>query len=79
MIPKPVTLKSNLYTDLGFDSLSFVCLLLELEQIYSITFSTAETGICLEVGKLIALVEKKKKKSGKENSKKPVGKLKKFT
>lgn len=53
--------KNNLYKDLGFDSLSFIRLLLKIEDIYSITFDITEMESCLEVSQLIALAEKKVK------------------
>lgn len=58
----PVTdIKNNLYKDLGLDSLSFVKLLLSIENLYSITFDIMEIEFCLEVDFLIALTEKKVK------------------
>lgn len=53
--------KNNLYKDLGFDSLSFIRLLLKIEDLYSITFDITEMESCLEVSQLIALAEKKVK------------------
>lgn len=58
-IPVLVGENTDLYADLGFDSLSFILLLLKIEDIYSITFAITEMEMCLEVGQLIALVEKK--------------------
>lgn len=58
-IPSPVEKKSNLYTDLGFNSLSFVEFLLKIEETYSITFGITEMEMCLQVDQLIALVENK--------------------
>lgn len=55
--------KNNLYKDLGFDSLSFIRLLLKIEDIYSITFDITEMESCLEVSQLIASVEKKVKEN----------------
>ncbi len=52
---------SNLYTDLSFDSLSFITLLLEIESAYSITLEILEMESCLCVENLIAIVEKKVK------------------
>lgn len=62
----PVGEKTNLYTDLGFDSLSFIRLLLEIEQVYSITFGIEEMEPCLEAGHLITLVEKKVRERGRQ-------------
>lgn len=53
----PVTEASDLYTDLGFDSLAFVQLLLEIEEEYPVTFRITEMEECLQVGNLIELVE----------------------
>ncbi|WP_024291844.1 acyl carrier protein [Lacrimispora indolis] len=57
--------KRNLYKDLGFDSLSFIHLLLKIEDMYSITFDISEMESCLEVSQLIALTEKKVKENMK--------------
>lgn len=54
---EPVTVASDLYADLGFDSLAFVQLLLEIEGEYPVTFSIVEMEECLQVGNLIELVE----------------------
>ncbi len=53
--------KTNLYNDLGLDSLSFIHLLLKIEDTYSITFDITEMESCLEVGRMIELAEKKVK------------------
>ncbi|MDR7812800.1 acyl carrier protein [Lacrimispora sp.] len=53
--------KINLYKDLGLDSLSFIHLLLKIEDMYSITFDITEMESCLEVGRMIELAEKKVK------------------
>ncbi|GLC80310.1 acyl carrier protein [Lacrimispora brassicae] len=58
--------KSNLYKDLGFDSLSFIHLLLKIEDMYSITFDITEMESCLEVSQLIAMAEKKVKENMKK-------------
>ena len=60
-IAAPVTRKSNLYTDLGINSLSFIALLLKIEEAYSITFDISEMAACIQVDRLIALVEEKRK------------------
>lgn len=60
----PVTEASNLYIDLGYDSLAFVTLLLKIEETYSIKFELLEMGSCLRTDRLIALVEKKVKEAG---------------
>ncbi|MFT9056795.1 MAG: acyl carrier protein [Ethanoligenens sp.] len=57
----PIGEKTNLYTDIGLDSLSFISLLMEIEEAYSITFDIAEMEPCLEFGHLTALVESKVK------------------
>lgn len=66
-LPIPVKKNSNLYTDLGFDSLSFVELLLKIEETYSITFAIAEMEICLQTDQLIVLVENKLKEWNKHD------------
>lgn len=58
-IPVPVTMESNLYTDLGFDSLSFIVLLLEIEDTFSISFNVLEMENCLRVSQLIKLIKSK--------------------
>jgi len=58
-VSAPITEKSNLYTDLGFDSLSFVVLLTEIEEEYSIIFDITEMETCLQVDQLITIVENK--------------------
>jgi len=57
LVSVPINEKSNLYTDLGFDSLSFITLLTELEDAYSITFDISEMETCLQVGRLIKTVQ----------------------
>ncbi len=57
----PITRKTNLYEDLAFDSLTFIQLLLEIEQTFDITVSISEMQPCLNVGNLITLVEAKRK------------------
>lgn len=61
--PIPVKEELNLYSDLGFDSLTFVCLIVEIEEMCSIVIEIVEMESCLLVGQLIALVEKKVKES----------------
>lgn len=51
--------KTDLYRDLHFDSLSFICLITEIEDLYDIRFGMAETDECLRVGKFIELAERK--------------------
>lgn len=53
-------IKNNLYKDLGLDSLSFIQLLLAMEDRYSITFEITEMESCLEVDFIIELLERKK-------------------
>lgn len=56
-ITVPVTEESNLYTDLGYDSLSFIALLTQLEAMFSITINIDEMQACVQAGYLIELVE----------------------
>lgn len=53
--------EANLYTDLAFDSLAFVSLLVEIEEVFSISFEISEMEQCLWVENLIALVDQKMK------------------
>lgn len=63
-LPNPVTDISNLYTDLGFDSLSLITLLLKIEESYSITFNIFELEKCVQVYQLINLVKDKIEEEG---------------
>ncbi len=64
-MPAPVVGKTNLYFDLGIDSLSFFEFLLKVEERYAITFDITEMEQYLQVNRLIALVESKvKERSG---------------
>lgn len=68
VLPIPVTDDVHLFEDLDFDSLSFVHLLMELEDAYSITFDLLEMEQCLRVGQLIALVEQKAEGSDEKHA-----------
>ena len=50
---------TDLYRDLRFDSLSFICLITEIEDLYDIRFGMTEMDACLRVGKFIELTEQK--------------------
>lgn len=54
-----VTDETDLYRDLRFDSLSFICLITEIEDLYDIRFGMTEMDACLRVGKFIELADKK--------------------
>ena len=54
-----VTDETDLYRDLRFDSLSFICLITEIEDLYDIRFGMTEMEACLRVGKFIELAEQK--------------------
>lgn len=54
-----VSESSSLYLDLGFDSLSFIVLLTEIERMFSITINIDEMENCIQVGELITLVKSK--------------------
>ncbi len=56
----PVTEKTDLYRDLHLDSLSFVCLLVEIESRYHVTIELPEMQGCRAAGQLAALVEAKR-------------------
>ena len=49
----------DLYSDCGFDSVSFIELLLRLEDYFSISFELGEMEECVHRAVLIALVEEK--------------------
>lgn len=63
-IPIKVEEKSNLYSDLGVDSITFIGFLLRVEEKFSISFDIDEMEQCLRVDQLIKLVNKKLKESG---------------
>ena len=52
-------MKKHLYQDLGLDSLSFIQLLLAIEDRFIITFKVSEMQSCLDISRLIELVESK--------------------
>ena len=49
----------NLYRDCGFDSISFIGLLMKIEDMLSVTFEIDEMEECTDIPSLIALAEKK--------------------
>lgn len=55
----PITESMDLHKDLYLDSLSFVCLLTDIEEHYNITIELPEMAHCRIVGQLISLVESK--------------------
>lgn len=59
LVSAPITENTNLYTDLSFDSLSFIALLMEIEDSCSVTFDIMEMETCIQVGQLITIVENK--------------------
>ncbi len=59
--PASITEDTNLYQDLHFDSLTFVNLLIGLEERYHITIELPEMERCLIVGQLISIIEVKRK------------------
>ena len=68
LAPASIGETSNLYTDLGLDSLAFVYLLLRIEEAFSIKFGLMEMGTCTQVGRLIALVENKVKEAAHDSA-----------
>ena len=62
MISVPITETTDLYKDLYLDSLSFVCLLMDIEEQFNITIELPEMEGCHIFGTLIKLVEEKVKK-----------------
>ncbi|MBT9777951.1 hypothetical protein GPL15_15725 [Clostridium sp. MCC353] len=67
VISVPITETTDLYKDLYLDSLSFVCLLMDIEEQYHITIDLPEMAGCRIFGTLIKLVEEKVKKKEEEN------------
>lgn len=67
-ISKPVSVTSNLYIDVGFDSLAFINFLMKIEERYLITFGIEEIGLCFQVDRLIALVKNKVKERDNDDS-----------
>lgn len=63
LLAVPVSDDSDLFADLGFDSLSFVTLLVDLEDEYGVTFGIDEMESCLKAGQLTALLGRKVKKA----------------
>lgn len=61
ILPAKVTDKSHFYYDLGFDSLTYIQFLVELEEKYHITFEFSEMSSCLLVKTLITTIENKLK------------------
>ena len=68
-VRKAVTDETELYRDLNFDSLAFICLLIEIETLFSITFDVSEMESCIRVGHLIELTEQKSRED--KNDSKP--------
>lgn len=64
-IPIPDTEK-HLYRDLGLDSLSFIRLLLAIEDRFNVIFEISEMQSCLDINRLVELTEKKV--TGDENA-----------
>ncbi|WP_295581318.1 acyl carrier protein [uncultured Oscillibacter sp.] len=64
-IPVPILETTDLFKDLYLDSLSFVSLLLEIEERYHITIELPEMADCRIAGRLVELVERK---AGKERN-----------
>lgn len=63
-VPQPITEISHLYADLGYDSLSFIRLLVAIEDTCYVTFDITEMESCLQVGRLIEYVENKQRERG---------------
>lgn len=51
--------KKHLYQNFGLDSLSFIQLLIAIEDRFTITFEISEMQSCLDVSQLIEITEKK--------------------
>lgn len=63
----PITETTDLFQDLYLDSLSFVGLLMDIEELYNITIELAEMTDCHIVGYLVKLVESKIKEDQKND------------
>ncbi|WP_343209388.1 acyl carrier protein [Anaerolentibacter hominis] len=60
LVSNPITETTDLYKDLYFDSLSFVCLLINIEEQCHVTIELSEMADCRMVGQLIKIVENKR-------------------
>lgn len=58
-LPVSITETTDLYKDLHMDSLSYISLLLTLEDHFGITIQLLEMEDCLVVGRIIDLVNQK--------------------
>jgi acyl carrier protein len=50
---------TDLFKDLSFDSLSFVSMLVKIEEMFAIIFDITEMESCLVVGRLVEIVKEK--------------------
>ncbi|MDR1464903.1 MAG: acyl carrier protein [Oscillospiraceae bacterium] len=64
----PIGPLTNLYLDLGFDSLSLMSLLVQAERTFAIRFSILEMGECQWVGRLVAMVTEKTDAAGRKGN-----------
>lgn len=68
-IDMPITdMHKQLNQNLGLDSLSFILLLLAIEDRFSITFDISEMESCLDINQLIELIEEKVKGEDKRHA-----------
>ena len=56
-----LTMESNLFLDIGIDSLLFLELICEIEEFFKIEIKIEEISQCLIIGNLIKIVETKLK------------------
>ena len=63
VISVPITETTDLYKDLYLDSLSFVGLIMDIEEQFDITIELPEMTDCHIYGRLIRLVERKVKEA----------------
>lgn len=63
VISVPITETTDLYKDLYLDSLSFVGLIMDIEEQFDITIELPEMTDCHIYGQLIRLVERKVKEA----------------
>ncbi|MDR1599317.1 MAG: acyl carrier protein [Oscillospiraceae bacterium] len=55
----PIDARTNIYTDLGFNSLAFMELLTRVEEEYGFEFAITEMEPCLVVGALVSVVKER--------------------
>lgn len=67
VISIPITETTDLYKDLYLDSLSFIGLIMDIEELYNIKVELSEMTDCHIFGLLTSLVERKIKEAEKND------------